>query len=151
MNFLIILATLFNLHGSTLNKVTYYGWPDNSPPGPAISYPQIHKTAGGAGTYADPVTFASSSAEFKPGTRLYLPNLKKYVIMEDNCVDCGKDWKKGISHIDIWIGGNGQFNSQVLACEDKWTTNKTKIVTNPPKTETVDSRPLFNSATGVCL
>jgi hypothetical protein len=49
--------------------VTLYGWPDNSPPGNAIAYPAdggyptIHNAAGGTGTYANPVTFATDQAE----------------------------------------------------------------------------------------
>ncbi|NUO55526.1 MAG: carbohydrate-binding protein, partial [Hamadaea sp.] len=42
--------------------ITFYGWYDNTPPGGDIAYPQIHSTAGGKGTYADPITFASATA-----------------------------------------------------------------------------------------
>ena len=39
---------------------TFYGWYDNTPPGGDIAYPQIHNTAGGKGTWSDPITFATS-------------------------------------------------------------------------------------------
>ena len=66
---------------------------DNSPPGNAISYPTIHSSAGGVGTYADPITFATDKKEYPPGTILYVPFIEKYVIMEDDCVQCDSDWK----------------------------------------------------------
>jgi hypothetical protein len=34
-------------------KVTFYGWPDNEPPGDAIAYPTWHQTAGGTGAWED--------------------------------------------------------------------------------------------------
>jgi len=79
-------------------EVTFYGWADNSPPGNAIAYPAnggqptIHNAAGGTGTYADPITFATAPTEFSPGTRLYVPFIEKYVVMEDSCGQCTTDW-----------------------------------------------------------
>lgn len=133
-----------------IKSITFYGWPDNSPPGASIAYPVTHKTAAGSGTYADPVTFASTTKEFPKGTKLYVPYLQKYVIMEDNCVDCGRDWKKGISHIDIWLNSNSSFKPQVLACEDKWTRTKQQVIKNPPSNEPVNMVPLFNTSSGIC-
>lgn len=145
------LAVALAFHGTSVNKMTFYGWPDNSPPGNSIAYPTLHKGAGGIGTYADPITFASSKDLFKPGTKLYIPSLKRYVIMEDNCVDCVKDAKKGITHIDVWLDSNSKFKKQVLACEDKLTPDgSVKVVSNPPNNEPVVSTPLFNTSTGKC-
>ena len=39
--------------------ITFYGWPDNSPPGNKISHPVLHQHAGGDGTYCNPTTFAT--------------------------------------------------------------------------------------------
>src|SRR5205085_4332561 len=78
-----------------LSYVTLYGFVDNSPPSAIISNGQIHKTAGGTGTFADPVTFATDIHEFKPGTIVYYSFLKKYFIMEDTCTECTKDWTGG--------------------------------------------------------
>lgn len=145
----VIAATIFT--GSSAS-VTFYGWPDNSPPGGAISMPVIHKTAGGTGTYGDPITFAADPKAFPKGTKIYLPSLKKYFISEDNCVDCQKDAKKGKIHIDLWMNSNGSFKKQVLACENKWTPDgKVNVTINPSPTLTVDTTPLFNTTTGVCL
>ena len=74
--------------------ITLYGWPDNDPPGGAIAYPDIHQTAGGTGTYADPITFASDIREIPAGTRIYIPVYQKYFIMEDECVAAEQDWSK---------------------------------------------------------
>jgi hypothetical protein len=38
--------------------ITGYGWPDNTPASADISNPVIHQSAGGSGTYADPITIA---------------------------------------------------------------------------------------------
>lgn len=136
---------------TTIKSITFYGWPDNSPPGPAIAYPGLHKQAGGTGTFADPVTFATAPKEFVPGTKLYVPYLSKYVIMEDSCADCTSDWNKGVTHIDIWMNSNANFKKQVLACEDKYTENNMTVIVNPPSNETVNATPLFNTSTGKCL
>src|SRR3989442_16015421 len=72
--------------------LTFYGWWDNTPPGGDISYPRIHDTAGGKGSYADPITFATSSDELKPGTKVWGPRVKKYFIMEDGWDECSDDW-----------------------------------------------------------
>jgi hypothetical protein len=64
-----VLAAAFTLsvggsaaHAATTQQtfLTFYGWYDNTPPGGDIAYPQIHSTAGGKGTFADPITFATS-------------------------------------------------------------------------------------------
>ena len=71
--------------------VTLYGWPDNSPPGADIAYPKnggyptLHNSAGGTGTYADPITYASDKSETPAGTKIYVPRVQKYFIMEDDC------------------------------------------------------------------
>src|SRR5580692_8695053 len=59
-------------------EMTFYGWDDNSPPGNAIAYPAgsfptVHTAAGGTGTYADPITYATDKSEIPIGTRLYAP------------------------------------------------------------------------------
>jgi len=75
--------------------VTLYGWPDNSPPGGAIAYPGLHSTAGGTGTFSDPITFATDRSEIAPGTKVYYSFLKRYFIMEDDCAQCDQDWNGG--------------------------------------------------------
>ncbi|HTI28225.1 MAG TPA: carbohydrate-binding protein, partial [Kutzneria sp.] len=72
--------------------LTFYGWWDNTPPGGDISYPQIHDTAGGVGSYDDPITFATDTGEYKAGTKVWVPRVRKYFIMEDSCEECSADW-----------------------------------------------------------
>jgi len=129
--------------------VTLYGALDNDPPGSAaIAYPQINSKAGGTGTYSNPVTFATSSSELAPGTRVYYAYLKKYFIMEDSCAACISDWNSGKKrHIDMWAGNS--TNSGILACEDKLTRSGSVSV-NPASNLTVDTTPIFNTSTHKC-
>ncbi len=133
------------------HEITFYGWPDNDPPGPAIAYPGLHKQAGGVGTYEDPVTFATDQTEFAPGTKLYIPMIKKYVIMEDYCAACISDWKAGKRHIDIWMNSNAANTTKLLACQYGWTRPAADVEINPPPGRPVNATPLFEPATGVCL
>lgn len=131
--------------------VTFYGWPDNSPPGAAIAYPVIHSQAGGTGTYNDPVTFATDQNEFPPGTIVYVPFLSKYFIMEDDCAQCDSDWENSQSyHIDLWTGGDGSNADQQIQCEDFLTHNSADVIVNPPSDLSVDTTPLFDPNTGAC-
>jgi hypothetical protein len=130
--------------------VTFYGWPDNDPAGNGIAYPKLHQGASGTGTYADPITFATDPTEYKPGTVLYLPYLKRYVIMEDSCAECIQDWKTRKYHIDIWLESNGSFDSEVLACENTLTRSKISVEVDPPPDRPVDATPLFDTKIGKC-
>ena len=130
--------------------VTLYGWPDNSPPGADIAYPQIHQSAGGTGTYDDPITFATDKDELSPGTIVYYPYLKRYFIMEDDCAECDTDWGNGKSHIDLWVGGEGGDSNAVIQCEDSLTQDSGDVIVNPGSGETVDTTPLFDSSSNTC-
>lgn len=105
--------------------LTGYSWWDNTPPGSAaIAYPQLHQQAGGAGTYADPVTVAvghslasGRSVPVVPaGTRFYVPKLRRYLIVEDACGDgpapqngpCAvlpTQHKTLVGWLDVWVDG----------------------------------------------
>jgi hypothetical protein len=144
--------------------LTFYGWYDNTPPGGDISYPQIHDTAGGKGTYADPITFATSTAELKAGTKVWVPRVRKYFIMEDSCQECGEDWSghgpnggPGLRHIDLWLGGKGGNAMNAIDCEDALThynpdntPTMEPVVVDPSPNEAYDSTPIFNTSTGAC-
>ncbi len=132
--------------------VTFYGWADNSPPGGAIAYPTIHRTAGGTGTYADPITFATDRAELAPGTILYVPFIEKYVVMEDDCAECDTDWMTSQKwHIDLWMNSNaGENTNALLACEDQWTRSSTSVEVDPPSDRLVTTAPLFDPSANVC-
>ena len=144
--------------------LTFYGWWDNTPPGGAISYPQIHQTAGGTGTYSDPITFATDSSEQPPGTIVYVPRVAKYFIMEDGCQECSADWTgrgpnggPNLRHLDLWLGGEGGSAFSAIECENALTDYNSDgtpsmepVIVNPPSNETVTSEPIFNTSTGAC-
>ena len=144
--------------------LTYYGWYDNTPPGCGISYPTDHSCAGGTGTYSDPITFATSTAEAPSGTIVYVPRVQKYFVMEDDCTECDQDWSghgpdggPKFWHFDLWIGGKGGNEFNAIDCEDALTQSNAdgspkpeNVVINPPSNETVSSEPLFNTSTGAC-
>jgi hypothetical protein len=141
---------------------TYYGWFDNTPPGCATAYSGC---AGGNGTYKHPITFASDKKEFPVGTILYYPTIEKYVVMGDDCQECDEDWSgKGpdggphFRHVDLWIGGKGGNEFDVINCEDGLTQGlpdgaalQTPFIVNPPANMPVSTEPLFNSHTNHCF
>jgi hypothetical protein len=136
--------------------VTLYGWVDNSPPGNGISGGRIHSHAGGRGTYADPVTYATAVAEQPYGTRIYISFMKKYFIHEDECTECDSDWRNGHKYrTDLWAGGDKNSlknpeKSALLGCEDSLTRH-TQIIVNPPSNLPVDTTPIFNAKTRKCF
>ncbi|NKQ58889.1 hypothetical protein HFP15_39205 [Amycolatopsis sp. K13G38] len=109
------------LAGNTrLGVITFYAAADNDPPGStAIAFsrsggaPTPHDTAGGTGTFADPLTFAAADGEFPPGTRIYVPEVQRYFVLEDTCANCTG------THIDLWTGP--ATDTGVLDCEDQLT------------------------------
>jgi hypothetical protein len=141
---------------------TYYGWYDNTPPGCATAYSGC---AGGTGTYQHPITFASDKREFPVGTILYYPTIEKYVRMGDDCQECDQDWSGNgpdggprLHHVDLWIGGQGGNEFDVINCEDALTQGTpsgapllTPFIVNPPADMPVSAEPLFDSATNHCF
>jgi len=137
---------------TTTNMTIYFaGWTDNSPPGASIAYPQIHKTAGGTGTYSDPITFAGSKNALSPGTIIYVSFLKKYFIMEDDCSNCDSTWNNNHTYeISLWIGGDSNSSSSAQqSCENSLTPNSPQpIQVQPSSSNVVDTTPLFTDSGG---
>lgn len=139
---------------------TGYGYPDNTPAGNAISDGVIHSGAGGSGSYADPITLAVGHSivngkdilDYAAGTKFYVPNLRKYFIVEDTCGD-GNSPQNGPCHtgyqghvwLDLWVGGQGLSKSGTLACEDT-ITDLHLVILNPASTYTVVSGPVYNGS-----
>ena len=69
-----------------------------------IAYPDLHKEAGGTGTYKDPITYAGTKKATKPGSIIYVNFLQKYFIMEDDCEECDHEWDRNQKwHFDLWM------------------------------------------------
>ncbi|MBO0878386.1 MAG: LysM peptidoglycan-binding domain-containing protein [Pseudonocardia sp.] len=129
--------------------LTGYSWQDNTPAGSAkVSSPVLHQTAGGQGTYADPITVAvpggAGNAALKPGTRFYLPSVRRYVIVEDTGASPPKATG---THLDMWIDGRSGTRSATDACMDR-ITGTVPAELNPPAGRPVIAGPIFNG--GAC-
>jgi hypothetical protein len=137
--------------GNATVELTFYGAVDNDPPGSTeIAYPNSrHPGAGGTGSYADPLTLATDPRELPPGSTVYVPFLKKYFVMEDDCAECIQDWSASKKpHLDLWMSATG--GADLLRCEDALTPDDPAPVrVNPPADLPVDPRALF--AGGHCL
>jgi hypothetical protein len=159
--------------------ITFYGFPDNSCQSEnqhtcnTIAYPQNggfptkHDFATeGKGTYSDPVTYAGAGDDngnggpVKPGTIIYVPYVHKYFVMEDQCFECGQDWKHHNWHVDLWMGSNTVNGKQkIIDCEDNLTIDNGapgtgEIIVNPAKNLPVNTTKLFTNGskagTGTC-
>ncbi len=136
---------------------TGYGFPDNTPPSTDISNGVIHATAGGTGTFSDPITVAvghsisggKDTLDYPQGTKFYVPNLRRYFIVEDTCGD-GSTPQNGPCHtgykghvwIDLWVGGSLAQKSATLACEDA-ITDLHLVIENPAPNYSVIPVPVF--------
>jgi 3D (Asp-Asp-Asp) domain-containing protein len=124
--------------------ITFYAAKDNDPPGSrSIAFPGIlHSQAGGSGTFSDPLTFAAAEGVFKPGTKVYVPDVQRYFILEDICATCSG------SHIDLWAGAAD--DNGVLSCEEALTRNGARpYEVNPPAGRPVVAGALYRS--GQCF
>jgi len=141
--------------------MTLYGWADNSPPGPVIAHPCLHRSAGGTGTYADPITFATDVSELGWCVEIYVPYMQRYFIHEDECSECDQDWTADHRYrFDMWAGGDAASVHQperkaLIRCESTWTradavtdpANPTVIV-DPPSGLAVSGAPIFSPTAG---
>jgi len=127
-------------------KQTYFGYPDNSPPGAGIAYTQCGRSlAGGIGTYNDPLTLATADGELNVCEVVYSYHLRKYLRHEDDCEACGEDWTSGIWHVDVWVGSNSVNGGQdQINCEDTLTVGNQILLRNPPSNLPVDTTALYS-------
>lgn len=142
---------------------TAYSWFDNTPAGSSsISNPVLHQTAGGTGTYADPITVAVGHSitggrdvlDWPAGTRFYIPNLRRYFIVEDTCGDGGTP-QNGPCHtgypasastwLDLWAGGQGGTSSGADKCMNA-VTRVTTVVVDPASTYPVVAGDVYGAA-----
>jgi hypothetical protein len=160
-----------------LDSMTFYGYFDNSPPGTAIAHPVLHSGAGGVGTFDDPITFAVAPEvqnRVPAGTIIYIPSLKKYFIMEDDCTSsgpggtpvqgqgCDGELQSGVNEFDLWIdgdphknakdnpgSGSGNNDNNMTNCEDTLTASKVTVIMNATDGQPVNTKPLDND--GKCI
>jgi hypothetical protein len=125
--------------------LTGYGHHDNTPAGSHISDARMHATAGGRGSYRDPITLAVGHSiidgrdilDIAAGTRFYVPNLRKYFIVEDTCGD-GDSPQNGPCHtgfegrvwLDLWVGGGTATPDELASCEAA-ITGKRLVIQDP--------------------
>ncbi|MBP2327736.1 hypothetical protein JOF56_008121 [Kibdelosporangium banguiense] len=121
-------------------RINYYGARTNEPRGSrAIAYPNVlHGQAGGTGTFDDPLTFAAGEDKYKPGTKIYVPEVKRYFILEDLCPQCS-----GAS-VNLWAG---PANDQGLVdCTKSLARQGDRpYVVNPPAGLPVTAGDLYQS------
>lgn len=167
-----VLAASSTCQATDQVKITFYGYPDNSPPGPDIRCALDSRqdcsgcagnsshtvtasecgprgeTAGGTGTYDDPITMASAATWFCHQEVVYLPYLKKYLRYEDYCQDCTGNATEGILHIDIWTGSTKTNGGSVQdKCEKLLTPDDQQpMIRSPSKDLPVDRKYKTNSS-----
>lgn len=145
--------------------LTSYTYWDNTPPGSAdIALPVLHSKAGGTGTYADPITIAVGHSitngvdtpDYPKGTIFYIPNVRKYFIVEDLCGDgskpqngpCHTGFPAGASAwLDMWIDGQSTTSSKATSCANA-LTKVLRVEINPAPYWIVVPGPVINN--GVC-
>jgi len=125
-------------------QITFYGWPDNTPPGNAIAHPVIHRVASGDGTWCNPTTFAtepSNDRRIPYGMKIYVPYVKQYFVREDDCTPSGPSVGSGNNGcyqlwFDLWIGGDANSKTAaVVDCENRLTYDrKVQVILNPKST-----------------
>lgn len=131
-------------------KTTFFGAKDNCPPGGDIAWPRKgHGAAGGVGTYDNPITFAGTAAALPKHTIIYVPRFQKYFIMEDECQECARGWKKHKQwHFDLWMGPDiATPGTYLIDCENK-LTGENKVLINPASNLQVNTKALFDSSNG---
>jgi hypothetical protein len=174
------LSTLLSNYGKTSQALagiaetritsytTAYTYYDNTPPGSAdISDPVIHQKAGGVGTYNDPITLAvghsitnhQDTLDYPRGTLFYIPNVRRYFIVEDTCGDgatpqngpCHTGYPAGTAAwVDMWIGGQGGTKQAVNKCASDVTDSNGEahlIIENPANDYIVNVGPIFSNGT----
>lgn len=128
-----------------------YTWWDNTPRGANVSHPVVHRSAGGRGTWADPVTVAVGHRivggrdilDWPAGTRMYVPSLRRYLVVEDSCGNGSAPQNlpchslatapDGVSTwVDVWVGGAGTTRARAQDCAARITAVRDIIVDARP-------------------
>ncbi len=152
----ILAATGEVVYNAYTTGFSYYY---STPPGNTITNPIIHSVAGGTGTYADPITLSvgstnSVSMDYPAGTRFYIPNVRRYFIVEYSCATCHVTLPSGTTTwVGMWIGGQGATTSALDACVSKIAVSGGTvhtIIKNPASNYLVVPGSIFNSSNNTC-
>ena len=118
-----------------LSYVTFYGFDDNDDGNPThvgtdvISHASVHDSANeDLGTYERPGTLAADVGFLSPGTKVYVPALARYYVMEDTCRECSEDWLRSKPHVDLYVSGTGP---ELAACQGQLTMENARIYIDP--------------------
>ena len=76
-----------------------------------------------------PGTLAADVGFLSPGTKVYVPALARYYVMEDTCRECSEDWLQSKPHIDLYVSGTGP---ELAACQERLTMESAMIYIDPP-------------------
>ncbi|RYP72102.1 hypothetical protein DL771_004433 [Monosporascus sp. 5C6A] len=132
-------------------RVTFFGSPDNDPPGTANTAYNCggrNYQAGGVGTYDNPLTFATAPGEYETCELVYAPYLRKYLRHEDYCQTCTENWQSGIAHIDVWTGIVADGGQAQIECENALTPDANQaFIRNPARGLPVDLTALWDFGT----
>jgi hypothetical protein len=112
---------------NAFGRIGYYGARTNEPRGSRdIAYPKVmHGKAGGTGTFDDPLTFAAREDAFKLGTKIYVPDVQRYFILEDLCPQCSG------TGLNLWAGPAD--DSGLIDCTKSLARSGDRgYVVNPP-------------------
>jgi hypothetical protein len=134
-------------NGSFTAFLTAYASGDNDPKGTTTTYISgIEGNAGGTGTYQNPITMAVGYVGEKPdypaGTKFYIPNLRRYFVVQDTCASCHKG-KGGLPWLDVYVGDYSGPGS--IQCEESITGNF-KVIQNPISTYPVVPGSIYNGS-----
>ena len=144
-------------------KITFYGFPDNDDGEghfrTAIIAHQLEwqgrpryvddgglPFAGGTGTFDDPITAAASRGNrfFPPATLIYVPDLRKYFFLEDECASCfEEEW------LDLWLESDQTSDPDLVeACESALTGDDSRlreVIIDPAPDLEVDLEPFLDA------
>jgi hypothetical protein len=129
--------------------ITGYSWYDNDPPGSAaIANPSSGRTsAGGLGTFTNPITVAAHEGYWPVHTKFYVPNLRKYFLVEDECGGCTQIPAGATAWLDVWVDGRTSGETASNSCMGK-LTRVSVVVRNPPANLKVEStNPISHNGT----
>jgi chitinase len=138
--------------------ITWYGFDDNDDGSgnygvSVISDPCIHQYATeDLGTYNNPITFAAdiNYRDFKRCDKIYVPQFRKYFILEDTCRSCTTERNSGLVHADLYMGESFLQGQPLINCEYAHTSGirNAVFIKNPRPDYPVYNQKLFYN--GIC-